>query len=43
MPLLGAGSVVDIMKLKYPNGIKDEVIIASILKEVLEGLLYLHN
>ena len=30
MPLLGAGSVVDIMKLKYPNGIKDEVIIANI-------------
>ena len=43
MPLLGAGSVVDIMKLKCPNGIKDEVMVASILKEVLEGLLYLHN
>lgn len=43
MPLLGAGSVVDIMKLKHPNGIKDEVMIASILKEVLDGLLYLHN
>ena len=43
MPLLGAGSVVDIMRLRSPNGIKDEVMIASILKEVLDGLLYLHN
>jgi serine/threonine-protein kinase OSR1/STK39 len=43
MPLLGAGSVVDIIKLKYPKGIKDEAMIATILKEVLEGVLYLHN
>lgn len=43
MPLLGAGSVVDIMKLKYQNGIKDEAMIATILKEVIEGLMYLHN
>ena len=43
MPLLGAGSVVDIIKLRHPNGIKDEALIATILKETLEGVLYLHN
>lgn len=43
MPLLGAGSVVDIIKLRHPNGIKDEAMIATILKETLEGVLYLHN
>ena len=43
MPLLGAGSVTDIIKMKHPKGIKDEAMIATILKEVLEGVLYLHN
>jgi len=43
MPLLGAGSVVDIIKLKYQNGIKDESMIATIMKEVIEGIMYLHN
>ena len=43
MPLLGSGSAVDIMKLKFPKGIKDEAMIATIMKEILEGVLYLHN
>ena len=32
MPLLGAGSVADVLKLKFAHGIKDEVLIATILK-----------
>ena len=43
MPLLGAGSVVDVLKMKYPEGIKDEVLIATIIKEILEGLNYFHE
>lgn len=42
MPLLGAGSVIDIIKMKYPNGVKDEILLATILKEVIEGLVYIH-
>jgi len=29
--------------MKYPTGVKNEVILASILKEVLKGLNYFHN
>lgn len=29
--------------MKYPTGVKNEIIIASILKEVLKGLSYFHN
>jgi len=43
MPLLEAGSCAAIMKQIYPHGIKDEALIATILKEVLHGLLYFHN
>ena len=35
MPLLGAGSVADVLQLKFRDGVKDEVLIATILKEVL--------
>ena len=31
MPLLGAGSVADVLKINMPKGIKDEVLIATIL------------
>jgi len=43
MPLLGAGSVYDILKLNAKEGIKDEILIATILKEVLQGLTYFHQ
>ena len=43
MPLLGAGSVHDVLEHKYKNGIKDEVLIASILKEMINGLQYFHE
>ena len=43
MPLLGAGSVGDVLKIKASDGIKDEVLIATIVKEVLQGLVYFHT
>ena len=44
MPMIDAGSVLDIMKQLPSNcpGIPNEVVIATILKETLEGLHYLH-
>jgi hypothetical protein len=38
MPLLGAGSVHDVLDYKFKTGIKDEILIASILKEMVSGL-----
>jgi serine/threonine-protein kinase OSR1/STK39 len=46
MPLIDSGSVYDVMKTVRPSndpGISDEAIIATILKETLEGLHYLHS
>lgn len=43
MPWLEAGSCAHIMKTICPTGMKDEAIIATILKEVLHGLLYFHK
>jgi serine/threonine-protein kinase OSR1/STK39 len=43
MPILEAGSLEDILKLKFKNGIKDEVCIATILREVVKGLQYFHD
>ncbi|KAG0257403.1 hypothetical protein BG011_003962 [Mortierella polycephala] len=41
-PYLSAGSCLDIMKIAYPDGL-DEVSIATILKQALQGLDYLHK
>jgi|TARA_B110000285_G_scaffold229557_1_gene294487 serine/threonine-protein kinase OSR1/STK39 len=43
MPLLGAGSLNDVIKLKAKDGIKDEALIATILKQTLDGLEYFHT
>lgn len=43
MPILDAGSVEDILHLKFKNGIKDESLIATVLKEVISGLQYFHD
>ncbi|KAG0026192.1 hypothetical protein BGZ81_006564 [Podila clonocystis] len=41
-PYLSAGSCLDIMKAAYPSGF-DEISIATILKQALQGLDYLHK
>lgn len=41
-PFLSAGSGLDIMKTLFKNGIEENAI-AAILKQVLEGLKYLHS
>lgn len=43
MPILSAGSCYDIMRLNFPQGIKNEAIIATILREALLGLQYFHE
>ena len=43
MPILGAGSCSDVMKANFSKGIENEAIIATILKETLEGLAYFHE
>ncbi|CAO3590121.1 unnamed protein product [Absidia cylindrospora] len=41
-PYLAGGSCLDIMKTSFPDGL-DELSIATILKQALEGLRYLHK
>ncbi|XP_043708164.1 STE20-like serine/threonine-protein kinase isoform X2 [Telopea speciosissima] len=42
MPFMAGGSFLHILKAAYPNGL-EEVVIATILREVLKGLEYLHQ
>ncbi|KXZ56373.1 hypothetical protein GPECTOR_1g330 [Gonium pectorale] len=42
MPFVSGGSVLHIMKYKYPEGL-DETILATIGREVLKGLDYVHK
>ncbi len=41
-PYLAAGSCLDIMKTSFPDGL-DDISIATILRQALEGLIYLHK
>jgi len=43
MPCMAAGSCAAIMKKLAPKGLKDEVLLATILMEVLKGLVYFHQ
>lgn len=43
MKFFSGGSVLDIMKYKFPNGLQDEALIATILREALKGIEYLHK
>ncbi|XP_026660529.1 serine/threonine-protein kinase OSR1-like isoform X2 [Phoenix dactylifera] len=42
MPYMSGGSCLHIMKSNYPNGF-EEVVIATVLREALKGLVYLHR
>ena len=42
MPYMAGGSCLHILKAAYPDGF-EEVVIATILREVLKGLEYLHH
>ncbi|XP_044497074.1 serine/threonine-protein kinase BLUS1 isoform X2 [Mangifera indica] len=42
MPFMSGGSCLHILKAAYPDGF-EEVVIATILREVLKGLEYLHH
>lgn len=39
--LMSSGSILDIMRFSFPEGF-EEVVIATVLKQALEGLNYLH-
>lgn len=41
-PYMAVGSCLDIIKIGFPDGL-DETSIATILKQALEGLAYLHK
>ena len=43
MPILSAGSCLDVLRLNFPSGCIDEAVIATLLKETLEGLKYFHE
>ena len=43
LPLMNMGSLNFILNYKYPNGIKDVKIIATIIKSCLEGLICLNK
>ena len=43
MPLMDAGSLQSILSFKYPSGIKDEAIIATILREILKAINILNE
>jgi len=41
--IMECGSIDRIIQALYPNGLKDQTLIATILKEALKGLIYLHQ
>lgn len=43
MPIYEGGSLCELLKVCYPDGIKDEAVIATILKNVLLALGYMHK
>lgn len=43
MPVYAGGSIADILRMRHPRGLKDEVVIATILKETLQALSYIHQ
>jgi len=42
MPYMSGGSCLHILKAAYPDGF-EELVIATVLREVLKGIDYLHH
>lgn len=42
MPVFEGGSMFDALQRKFSTGLNDEMVLASVLREVLVGLQYLH-
>ena len=43
MPFMNIGSISRVIKYKYPKGVKDECLIATVMKSCLEALIYLNE
>lgn len=43
MPFIEAGSLLNIMQQCTPNGIKNEQMLASLLHQIVEGMVYFHS
>lgn len=43
MPLIEGGSLFNILNICAKTGIKDEILVASVLRQVVEGLSYFHS
>lgn len=43
MPLIDHGSCSTIMEKNMPHGFKDEILLATIMKSILEAIVYLHK
>ena len=43
MPFIEGGSMRSLLNERFKDGIQDEILLASILKMILEGLAYLHS
>ena len=43
MPYVSRGTLRSNLRDKFPNGIKDEVLIASILQQIVQALVYFHQ
>ena len=41
--IMEIGSVEELLKSQHPNGFEDMAIVATILKETLKGISYLHE
>ena len=43
MPFIEGGSMRQIINQKFKDGIQDEVLLATIIKMILDGLIYMHE
>ena len=43
MPFMSRGTLRSNLREQYPNGIKDEILIASIAHQIIQAVAYFHN